>query len=69
MRKEDAANRAKLKSEENGTVDEVEIEKLDKEGAKRKAECLKKEMQLQQQIVKLQAVAHFMPIGQDRAFR
>lgn len=70
MRKEDVINRAKLRTEENGnTEDGAELAKLLQEGAKRKADVLKKEQQLRQQILKLQAMTHLTPLGQDRAFR
>ena len=70
MRKEDIINRAKLRSEENGnTEDGPELEKLLQETAKRKGEVLKKEQQLRQQILKMQAMTHLTPLGQDRAFR
>lgn len=70
MRKEDVLNRAKLRSEENGNVEDgPELEKLLQESAKRKADVLKKEMQLRQQILKLQSMTHLTPLGQDRAFR
>lgn len=70
MRKEDMVNRAKLRSEENGNTDDgPELEKLLQETAKRKGEVLKKEQQLRQQILKMQAMTHLTPLGQDRAFR
>ena len=70
MRKEDVVNRAKLRSEENGNTDDgPELEKLLQETAKRKGEVLKKELQLRQQIFKMQAMTHLAPLGQDRAFR
>jgi len=70
MRKEDVINRAKLRTEENGnTEDGAELNKLLQEGAKRKADVLKKEQQLRHQVLKLQAMTHLTPLGQDRAFR
>ena len=83
MRKEDAAKRAKQRaSEENGNMEggacesevrgplpSAEMDELDKEGTKRKAEYLKKEQQLRLQSIRLQAVTHFLPLGQDRSFR
>lgn len=70
MRKEDVINRAKLRSEENGNTDDgSELEKLLQETAKRKGEVIKKEQHLRQQILKMQAMTHLMPLGQDRAFR
>ena len=70
MRKEDALNRAKLRSEENGNIeDNAELEKLQQETAKRKSESLKKEQQLKQQLFKMQSMTHLTPLGLDRAFR
>jgi len=70
MRKEDALNRAKLRSEENGNVEDgPELEKLLQESAKRKADVLKKEQALKVQILKMQSMTHLTPLGQDRAFR
>ncbi|XP_046463980.1 bromodomain adjacent to zinc finger domain protein 1A-like isoform X2 [Daphnia pulex] len=70
MRKEDIINRAKLRSEENGnTEDGTELERLLQETAKRKGEVLKKEQQLRQQILRMTAMTHLAPLGQDRAFR
>lgn len=70
MRKEDVMNKAKLRTEENGnTEDSAELEKMLQESAKRKGEVLKKEQQLQQQIMKMQSFTHLNPLGQDRAFR
>ena len=70
MRKEDIINRAKLRTEENGnTEDGAQLAKLLQEEAKRKADVLKKDHQLQHQILKLQAMTHLTPLGQDRAFR
>lgn len=70
MRKEDALNRAKLRTEENGNVEDgPELEKLLQESAKRKADVLKKEQALKVQILKMQSMTHLTPLGQDRAFR
>jgi len=80
MRREDAAKKAKIRaSEENGNteggesqtsaVTSAEMDELDKECAKRRAEYIKKEQQLRLQATRLQSMTHFMPLGQDRAFR
>lgn len=70
MRKEDVVTKAKLKSEENGnTEDGAELEKMLQESAKRKGEVLKKEQQLQQQIMRMQSFTHLTPLGLDRAYR
>ena len=81
MRREDAAKKAKIRaSEENGNTEggesqtsavttSAEMDELDKECAKRRAEYIKKEQQLRLQATRLQSMTHFMPLGQDRAFR
>lgn len=70
MRKEEALNIAKIRTEENGNTEVgPDLEKLLQEHAKRKGEALKKEQQLRQQILRMQSITHLTPLGQDRAFR